>query len=209
VFTKLGKSGESGELLLYFLLETALGIPQVLCKMPLKTNTQMHVHGTDGVHVKALPNGNLALYWGESKLYADVNSAIASCFESVAPFLTDDQVTIVERDLLLIRDNLDAGAEEVTQALIKYFMEETEESAKVEVRAACLVGFSYDNYPNPHDDQGEIAHEVEEAMQKWHDRVLKAVNHHKLESFEIELFCVPLPCVDKFRSAIRDRLGLS
>ncbi len=58
LFTKLSKSGEGGELILYTLLEVVLRIPQILCKMPLKTSSQMHVHGSDGIHGKVLPNGN-------------------------------------------------------------------------------------------------------------------------------------------------------
>lgn len=87
LFSRMQRSGEGGELLLYALLEYIIGAPQILCKMALKTNSQMHVHGSDGVHAKFLPNGNLALYWGESKLHANPSSAIDSCFKSIEPFL--------------------------------------------------------------------------------------------------------------------------
>jgi Cap4 SAVED domain len=50
LFTNLANTGEGGELLLYLLAECFLGIPQLLCKMPLKTNSRMHFHGTDGIH---------------------------------------------------------------------------------------------------------------------------------------------------------------
>ena len=76
LFIDSDTSGEGGELLLYFLLEAELGLPQVLCKMPLKTNSKMPIHGVDGVHAGLLKNGGLAVYWGESKLYADVQSAM-------------------------------------------------------------------------------------------------------------------------------------
>ena len=62
---KLERSGEGGELPLYLLLEMLLGLPQLLCKMPLKTSAETHLHGVDGVHGKLLPSGDLALYWGE------------------------------------------------------------------------------------------------------------------------------------------------
>ncbi|WP_293781604.1 DUF1837 domain-containing protein [uncultured Aeromicrobium sp.] len=210
LFTKLSKSGEGGELLLYTLLEVLLRIPQILCKMPLKTSSQMHVHGSDGIHGKVLPNGNLALYWGESKLHATPNSAIDSCFESIAPFLVEGIDGAAKRDLHLIRDNLDAGAEEITAALIRYFSQETEESAKLEVRAACLVGFDLEDYPDPFDDSGSaVREEIQEAIEKWHTRVKERVERHDLVSFEMEVFCVPVPSVEAFRSALRKRLELS
>lgn len=87
LFTNLAKSGEGGELLLYMLLEVVLGVPQVLCKMPLKTSSQMHVHGADGVHAQAKPDGGLALYWGESKLFASAADAVRECLDSPAGFL--------------------------------------------------------------------------------------------------------------------------
>lgn len=89
LFTKIKTSGEGGELLLYALLEIGLGLPQILCKMSLKTHGQVHYHGVDGVHARALPNGDLAVYWGEAKLYADVNAGIDAAFASLAPFLLD------------------------------------------------------------------------------------------------------------------------
>src|SRR3546814_10487872 len=46
------RSGEAGELLLYLLTEWILGAPQIIAKMGLKTNPQMPVHGSDGVHVR-------------------------------------------------------------------------------------------------------------------------------------------------------------
>ena len=73
--TTQATSGEGAELLLYALLEQDLGIPQVLCKMSLKTNPEVQYHGADGVHAKLLADDLLALYWGEAKLYADVAEA--------------------------------------------------------------------------------------------------------------------------------------
>jgi hypothetical protein len=209
LFTKLSKSGEGGELLLYTLLEVVLRIPQILCKMPLKTNSQMHVHGSDGIHAKVLPNGNLALYWGESKLHATASSAIDSCFSSVGPFLVDGIDGAARRDLLLLRDNLDAGTEEVTKALIRYFSEPSQE-AKVEVRAGCLIGFDINDYPDPFDDTGTaIRDTVQEAIDSWHERITTRITAHELLSFEIEVFCVPVPSVQTFRDALSKRLSLS
>lgn len=209
LFTKLEKSGEGGELLLYTLLEVVLRIPQVLCKMPLKTSSQMHVHGTDGVHAKLLPDGTLAVYWGESKLHKTVNSAIDDCFESVAPFLRDAGSGVAARDLLLVRDHLDAGAEEVTAELIRYFSEDTPEAAKLEVRAACLVGFSLEDYPDPYEESGtSIREEVKAAMAQWHGRVSQRIDHYSIHDFELEIFCVPVPSVDDFRKAMRSHLVL-
>ena len=172
LFTKLERSGEGGELLLYMLLETVLRLPQLLCKMPLKTSSQMHVHGVDGIHGRVLPNGILALYWGESKLYARVNEAIDACFESITPYLMDDGSGVAARDLKLVRDHVDPGDEEVRRALVQYFDESQPESARIEFRGACLVGFNRDCYPDPHGDDGvTIRDEIASEVAKWNRRI--------------------------------------
>jgi hypothetical protein len=186
-----------------------LRIPQILCKMPLKTNPQMHVFGTDGVHAKVLDDGRLALYWGESKLHATVASAVDDCFKSVAPFLLSEGDGAARRDLLLVRDNLDAGEQEVTAALIRFFDQDTAESSRVEFRAACLVGFDLSDYPDPHDSTGDqVQAEVAESINQWADRIRARVEHHELITFEIEVFCVPVPSVKDFRGTLRAELGL-
>lgn len=64
VFTDLATTGEGGEMLLYLLAERFLGLPQVLCKMDLKTNTHMHYHGSDGVYAGVTDEGLLKLFGG-------------------------------------------------------------------------------------------------------------------------------------------------
>jgi hypothetical protein len=209
LFTRVEKSGEGGELLLYVLLETILQIPQLLCKMPLKTNKEMHIHGSDGIHAKLLDNGNLALYWGESKLHGTANGAIDSCFKSIAPYLKDEGGTeATERDLILVREKLDAGDQEATAALARYFEDAGAESAKVEFRGACLIGFDLKDYPEPLKAGGEIVEGIATSIEKWHQRIAARVGDHDLESFEFEVFCIPMPSVKEFRAALRDRLGL-
>src|SRR5690242_7092294 len=61
-----GRNGECGELLLYLLTEWVLGAPQFIAKMALKTNSELPVFGSDGIHVKyCAETGRLYLYWGE------------------------------------------------------------------------------------------------------------------------------------------------
>ena len=210
LFTKIKTTGEGGELLLYALLEIALGLPQILCKMSLKTNPQVHYHGIDGVHAKALADGTLAVYWGEAKLYANVNSAIDAAMTSLAPFLLDPGGGAAQRDVLLLRDNTDAGDEELTAALVRYFTEDSVEASRLVVRGACLIGFSLEDYPDPfEDDNTSVRNEIAEAITHWRARAGTAIANEKLVAFELELFFVPLPSVQDFRDLLLSRLGLT
>jgi hypothetical protein len=87
------RNGECGELLLYLLTEWILDAPQILAKMSMKTNASMPVHGSDGIHIKydeALDK--LIFFWGEAKLHATVNGAMASAVSSIANTLQYDKL---------------------------------------------------------------------------------------------------------------------
>jgi hypothetical protein len=210
LFTKIKTTGEGGELLLYALLEIALGLPQILCKMPLKTNSQVHYHGVDGVHAKALPDGKLAIYWGEAKLHAGANAAIDAALSSLAPYLVDRGDGAAQRDVLLLRDHVDTGDEELTDALVRYFTEDTVEASQLVVRGACLVGFSMDKYTNPLEADGvSVRAKVAEALARWQERVAAVITNEQLTTFELEVFFIPLPSVKEFREQLLKCLGLA
>ena len=209
LFAAVDRSGEGGEMLIFLLLEQLLGIPQIFAKISLKTNTQMHIHGTDGVHAKALPNGGLALYWCESKLYANVREGIDSCFDSIAPFLLDDGDGDSQTDLLLVRDHVDTADPELTEHLIRYFKEGDPLSLKREVRGASLIGFSLSEYPVPFEDDGvTVSAAINAYLGDWFQRVGTRVVDHSLDSFEMEVFLLPVPSVEEFRKAFRQGLGI-
>lgn len=108
LFTPQPTSGEGGELMLFWLTENVLELPQVLCKMPLKTSSNQHYHGVDGVHARPSSDETIAMVWGEAKLYSKVKDGIARCIESVAPFVSGPVGgNAARRDLDLLRDNVD------------------------------------------------------------------------------------------------------
>lgn len=208
LFLDSDTSGEGGELLLFFLLEAELRMPQILCKMPLKTNKQMPIHGVDGVHAAQTPNGNLALYWGESKLHGDVQSALTECFKSITPFLLDDGTGAAHRDLVLARNNLDPGDRDLQLQMIRYLTDDAPERNDLEVRGACLVGFTHDSFTSPFGGSPEsVLDEVQERIDSWASSVRSRVTNRKIEAFEIEFFCVPLPSVQQLRDEFRALLG--
>ena len=46
------RTGEAGEVLLFFLVEAILEAPQIVAKMELKTNHKDEVKGSDGIHAR-------------------------------------------------------------------------------------------------------------------------------------------------------------
>ena len=109
LFTDLKNTGEGGEILLYILTQDILKLPQLISKMSLKTSGKLHYQGADGIHFQYNETTkNLELYWAESKMYKDLNTAISKCFESIKGFLLDPQgyTSTQERDIDLITSNI-------------------------------------------------------------------------------------------------------
>ncbi|REJ15546.1 MAG: hypothetical protein C6W59_08625 [Paenibacillaceae bacterium] len=110
------KSGELGELALYMFLESKEEAPQILSKMSLKTSGNMHVHGSDAVHVKINDAGDIFLFLGESKVYKDIDGSINACLDSIFKFYFDERVegrTQFDFDLKLVKENMDVDDPEL------------------------------------------------------------------------------------------------
>ena len=211
-FTDIENTGEGGEMLLFLLAERFLKLPQVLCKMDLKTDPQMHYHGADGVYAGVTDEGLLKLYWGESKIYGDATSAIRECLASLAPFLvqTDSDGSARERDLILLSDKADLSDPKLTDAFKRYFDRTSKQSNRVEYCGIALVGFDADIYPADDTKAATeaIADGARSELANWASRVGHRISTEKLANFEIEFFCVPIPSADGFRSAFLEALGL-
>jgi Cap4 SAVED domain len=213
LFTDLAKTGEGGELLLYLMTETYLQIPQLFCKMPLKTSSQMHYHGADGIHGTYEPGtGTLALYWGESKLYATPASAIDACIESLAPFILPNGGSAAPqaRDLQLLSDNLDLANPDLEAAILRYLDPDDPSYNQLTYRGVALVGFDSASYKpgSPPLSEPVLKQALESAIDSWHGSVAHHVSKHKLSQIGIELFCVPFPSVEEFRKAFLEELGI-
>lgn len=212
-FTDLAKTGEGGEMLLFLLAERFLNLPQILCKMDLKTDSRMHYHGADGVYAGVTSEGILKVYWGESKIYSNANAAIRDCLNSLAPFLVEPEHEEAERerDLLLLSDKAELSDPELIGALKKFFDKSSVMSKRVQYCGVALVGFDAPFYPK--DEAKAVADEIAKATRTaltgWTQNIGERLKLEKLDQMEIELFCIPLPSADGFRSAFLKAMGLA
>lgn len=200
-------------MLLFLLAERYLGLPHVLCKMDLKTDTRMHYHGADGVYAAVTDDGRLKLYWGESKIYGNPTDAIRDCLASLAPFLLEDdhEQSSRERDLVLLSDKADLGDPRLSEAFKRYFDRTSILSNRVEYCGVALVGFDADFYPS-RETRGALDDMISAAkagLENWKTAVGRRLTAEKLEHFEIHFLCMPLPSVEKFREAFLETMGRS
>ncbi len=211
LFAPVKQSGEGGELLLYMLVQSYLGHPQLFCKMPHKTNPNMHVHGIDGIHCGVSGDGDLILYWGESKLYKSIGSAVAECLDSLKPFVCDGEANGQRsRDLQLLRSNIDLDNPALTGALLRYLNPDDPMFNKTKNEGVCLIGFDSDAYPaTPHSKTIDtLIAELKTALAAWKPLVGgHVVKRPPMERIKLDIFLLPFPSVEAFRAAFLREIG--
>lgn len=213
LFVSAATTGEGGELLLYMLVQTFLRLPQLFCKMPLKTNPEVHVHGIDGIHVGVdRETGRLALYWGESKLYKDFRQALRACLTDIKPFLCSEggSDSPFERDLQLVRDGLDLADDALNDAILRFLNPDDPLYRSVDFRGVCLVGFDHACYPKAQGEKeadavlADATAEVETWVKGVGELLVEAT---PLERVQLEFFLLPFPSVQDFRDAFLKEIG--
>jgi len=214
LFTNLKQTGEGGELLLYILTLEILKIPQLISKMSLKTSGELHYQGSDGIHVKYDDKlKTLNLYWGESKMYKNINDAISKCFLSLNGFLLDNMsfTSVQERDLLLITDNIknNVNNEEFEDLIIAYFDKDNELSNNLVYKGICFIGYDNAQYQNLNKTKtiDEIKKEITEELKNHHKQISTQIKKYSnLDSKEIHVFLMPFPSVKEFRKHYLDTI---
>mgnify|MGYP000725233266 CR=1 FL=1 len=211
-FTDLAKTGEGGEMLLFLLAERFLKLPQILCKMDLKTDTRMHYHGADGVYAGVSTEGTLKLYWGESKIYKDAATAIRDCLASLAPFMLEPDAddSERERDMILLSDKADLSNATLTEALRRYFDKSSPLSKRVQYCGVALVGFDAPFYSDgtAKTMAADLVKACTAGLTSWKKQIGNRLSLEKLDQMEIEFFCIPLPSAEGFRAAFLKALGI-
>jgi hypothetical protein len=208
------RNGEAGELLLYLLTEWILEAPQVLAKMPLKTSSQVAVHGPDGVHVKySTESKSLMFFWGESKLHADISAGITSAAKSIASALGDDKL---EHEFNLISRNINFTglSDEAKAALLSYLDPNDERSSDRINITTCLIGFDLEAYRQlPSMDAGKIEEnlqaEILKILPSIADKFGERTAENGIVDERFELFLFPIPSVQEFRDLFQAEIGWS
>jgi hypothetical protein len=211
-FKKHGLSGEQGEMLLFVLAESFLGLPQLLCKMDLKTDPEMHFHGLDGVHCgPGQTENDLAIYWCESKVHKDLDGALSQAFDGLKPFLTSAGTGGADkrRELALLDRYMDLNDPSLQKRILEFINPHSKAFNTVSWRGLCLLGFDYQYPTKPnalkHDD---FTNEVKKQFPEWCAKVKNRAEFREIESFEIHIFYMPLGFCDDFRNAMKISLGL-
>lgn len=201
LFRKTSGSGQLGELLIYFLLETVLHAPQVLKKMPMTTNPKDERKGSDGVHLRWDEKADvLELIFAESKIWKSFSDALDDAFESMESFHTGrtkrHEVNVVTSTFSELDPQL--------QGRIASYIDGKNASQYRETHA-CLIGFNWSEYGCLKDKRrANFIAEFEQRYRAWAISKRKLINDKvkafKHKSLRLEFFMIPFQDVEAFRT---------
>lgn len=206
------RNGECGELLLYLLTEWLLEAPQIMAKMSLKTNAQMPVHGSDGIHVKYDgASDKLIFFWGESKFHKTVKSGLSSAVESIASTIKYDKL---KEDINLVRryislSGLDAKSQ---QKLVEYLDPLSPDYGKKVDASVCLIGFNFDGFaaldgvPSA-DLEATFCNLLQVAVAEATELLKELLSDAGVTHHQMEVFFLPVISVDELRIDFQNRIG--
>ena len=214
---KLKRSGEPGEVILFILLEGFLQAPRIVSKMDLKTNRNVEVFGSDAIHVKYdLDNQLLILYWGEAKLYQNLNGALERICLSIKGFHTPDEdgEEPRKRDIYLVQDHSDIDDDALKEAIVQFFDPYSEYSNQVREIHACLAVWDWELYKKI---EGTPPENIEALfIERYKDKIetscmtfLDKTKEHSIDNLYFHLFLLPLEDVAEFRKRFFQKIGIA
>lgn len=203
------KTGEAGELLLYFLIEAVLNAPQVVSKMELKTNHKDEVKGSDGMHARFnQETGLVDFFFGESKLYKESSSAIAEAIKSVEQF---HDIEMYQHEFTMVTKHFKYADDEIRDAISSLIVH-GEPGPGVCINHACLIGYDFKGF-NEHPSTGtpdEILNGFLDAFSEDGERLTKLIqkrfDEFSKKSIKFDVFFLPFPSVVEFRNAFNEAL---
>lgn len=207
LFRRSENSGQVGELLIYFLLETVLSAPQALKKMPMTTNPKEERKGSDGVHLLWDEGaGVLELIFAESKIWKSFSAALADAFSSMEKF-HDSRTKQHEVNAFSSGfSNLDSKLQEKVVSYI-----EGENTSNCRLAQACLVGFNWEEYECLMDGRrADFIKDFENRYRAWAAEMRDSLNA-KLKAFKhkhlrFEFLILPFKDVEAFRTWFQEEL---
>jgi len=206
---KNGKTGEPGELIIFFLLEGYLRAPKIFSKMSLKTHPQMHVHGADGVHL-SIDDPYVILYFGESKVYKSHTSAISDALRSVKEFVSPSSSvtgnTQADFEIRVLSNNLDIPPGSLRKFVLKVLDPYSEERSYLRSVHACFIGFDLDELAE-RCSETEFKAAYEKKAKSCYEHVVKKIAQDPvLQPLNWHFFFIPFESVDEFRNRFLQEL---
>ena len=205
-YTEADNAGELGEIILFALLETERGAPQVINKMSLKTSGQVHVLGLDAIHL-GVKNKEICRYYGESKTGPNYNAGIGEAVKDISAYY--DRPARLQFELDLISDHIDISRfGDYTKQVLDFFDPYTRDQTSIREVNAIFVGFNWDSILAS--SAPKIEEKLEAAIASKSDEICrKCVSKIQDSSIKnrTEFFFIPFENINLARKAFREEIG--
>lgn len=206
------RSGEFGELIAFLLMEWVIGAPQIVAKMSLKTNPEMPIHGSDGIHLKYDSVAQrMLIYFGESKSYEQVTAAIKDAVKSVATAFSSEKT---RHELMLVKQQFDLAClpDAAREPILSFLNPLSDEASKKEMIAVIFIAFDFTGFKALRSlDLNEVPPAFEKALVDalaTHTQTLEdELKASGIDHRRIEAFFLPVPKVAELRLAFHHRIG--
>ncbi|SEI21788.1 HamA C-terminal domain-containing protein [Pseudomonas asplenii] len=202
------KTGEAGEALLFFLMESIIQAPQIVSKMELKTNRKLEANGSDGIHARWNGEDEIVdFYFGESKLYRKIDDAIVSALKSIESFHVDE---VYKHEFTMITKHFKYADSAVQKAVTEH-IKLGEPGPGARINHACLIGYNWDAYSNGENKSSkELARDFKDKLTRETVVIAEKLDD-KLKVFSrkhlcLDVFFIPFPSVQDFRNEFNEAL---
>ncbi len=204
--------GELGELLSYAIAVHYMGAAQVGSKMALKTNSNMPVHGVDGLHVRANQDGTITFFVLESKIVPNATNASRDMIDSISEYQADRTKLLNELRLVNDMSNLDAleGAQrEEAKSYFDAYSRSGNYIKRRDVHLGSLV-ISEDAYQNKLAYDPDAAHDAHERHfeslykakhPRFRDNLARQAEAKNVNLAKCAVFLIAVPDVDELKRA--------
>jgi len=201
------KSGEIGEMILWLVMEVVIKAPQVVAKMDLKTNPNLEVFGSDGIHLKIDDNDMLNIFFGEAKFYGDIYKALDSAFESIEGFHSNE-MNIHEYNLVTTHYKYLKDTQQ--DKIYKYITGKIKDH-EVKINHACLIGYDWDKYKRLDTNERiefikNFTEVYEEETKRLTNLIQTRFDKFSKKEFTFEVFFIPFKSVQELRTAFNGKL---
>lgn len=202
-------SGDIGELILYFILESKERAIQVLNKIALKTSKNVPYFGLDAVHLSV--GEKIKLYYGESKLHKDRSSAIDSSIKSFEEFYEDQGKEDKEIDLIsnFIDGSKFGDYKKKIIDLLNPYCSDKKDLMKVH---AIFIGYQWDKLNEQStytkDIEKQILSDYAEEIKKISDKVVKNISESKIKDHLFKFYFLPFSDVEILRTKFKEKVGM-
>jgi hypothetical protein len=207
-FRDSSRSGEAGEMLLFFLLEAVLQAPQMVSKISLKTNPEVETFGSDGVHMKwNEPDNLLEIYFGEAKLHKSLTKAVSGAVESIEKFHAKN---MEDFELRLVSRHYKHAGDGTKSEVLKY-VERGSATDTARINHACLLGYDWNAYDDLKADAlKNMAQEFDRLYRADQQRIIELVHENftnlTVKRLRFEVFVLPFQSVEAFRKDFLEAL---